>query len=162
MKRFLFLLLLVSAACGGKLSNEERKKLHEGMSSQDIKRVTDAELQEAALSYGKRVLEAVEKTDKYLNQKSKIDSIGSAYQVKIYPLIPTGSELAQIEQQLVEAYVSGAQEGVGGENIQKIGTDSILFTKPVFREHPDGSQEFTHAIAIKMAVKTIVLSMPQP
>lgn len=162
MNRLLLLLLLVSVACGGKLSDEERKKLHEGMSTQDIKKVTDAELQQAAMTYGRNVMTVVEKADRYLNQKSKIDSIGSAYKVRIYPLVPSGSQMAEIEKQLVEAYISGAGTGTVGENLQRMGEDSLLYTKPVFREHPDGSQEFTHAIGIKMAVKTVILSIPQP
>ena len=47
-------------------------------------------------------------------------------------------------------------------DLQRAGEDSILYTKPVFKNRPDGSQQFSHAIGIKMAIKTIVLSMPTP
>ena len=132
------------------------------MASQDIKRVSEGELQEAALTYAQSVASDIDKTDKYLNQKAKIDSIGFARQVKIYSLVPDDAALREIEKKLVEAYVTGAQDGPVGDNLQKAGEDSLLFTRPVFKDRPDGSQEFSHAIGIKMSKKTVVLSMPKP
>ena len=156
------ILVLVCLGCGGTLTDEQRKKLHDGMSTQDIKRVSDADLQEAALVYAKSVLVDVEKTDKFLNQKTRIDSIAVARNVKIYSLIPDDAALREIEKKLVEAYISGADAGQAVDNLQKIGTDSLLFTRPVFKDRPDGSQQFSHAIGIKMDIKTVVLSMPAP
>jgi hypothetical protein len=162
MNKFLVLLLLVSLGCGGKLSQEEREKLHDGMATQDIRRVTDAELQEAALSFAARVMREVEKVDKMLVQKSRIDSLGAALGVKIYPLTPDDATLKEIEHNLIEAYIAGTDAGTAGDNLQAIGSDSLLFTHPIFRLHPDGSQEFSHAVGIRMAKRTVVLSMPQP
>ena len=153
--------MIVCWACGGKLSDEERKKLHEGMATQDIKRVTEADLQEAAMVYAKSVLNAVMKVDKYLNQKSKIDSIATQHQVRIYSLIPNDSTLREIETQLIEAYITGAEMGQTGDNLQKAGEDSLLYTVPVFKNRPDGSQQFSHAIGIKIARKTVILSIPK-
>ncbi len=158
----LFLLLMVCAACGGKLSDDQRQRLHEGMATQDIKKVSEADLQLAALTYAQSVMREVEKADQLPGQSLKIDSIATARQVKIYSLIPDDSALRQIEKQLVEAYIAGANPEQAGENLQKIGEDSLLYTKPVFMEEPDGSQRFSYAIGIKMARKTIVLSMPTP
>ena len=153
--------MIVCWACGGKLSDEERKKLHEGMATQDIKRVTEADLQEAAMVYAKSVLNDVMKVDKYLNQKSKIDSIATQHQVRIYSLIPNDSTLREIETQLIEAYIAGAEMGQTGDNLQKAGEDSLLYTVPVFKNRPDGSQQFSHAIGIKIARKTVILSIPK-
>lgn len=153
--------MIVCWACGGKLSDEERKKLHEGMATQDIKRVTEADLQEAAMVYAKSVLNDVMKVDKYLNQKSKIDSIATQHQVRIYSLIPNDSTLREIETQLIEAYITGAEMGQTGDNLQKAGEDSLLYTVPVFKNRPDGSQQFSHAIGIKIARKTVILSIPK-
>ena len=161
MKKII-LVLIVCAGCGGKLSEEQRKKLHEGMATQDIKRVSDAELQEAALSYGQSVMRDVERTDASLQAKPKIDSIGRANKVRIYSLVPSDAELREIEKQLVDAYVSGAGAGQVNDNLQKVGEDSLLYTKPIFKENKDGSLQFSHAIGILMAKKAIVLSMPQP
>ena len=153
---------IVCIACGGKLSDEQRQRLHEGMATQDIKRISDADLQLAAMTYAKSVLMDVEKVDVYLNQKSRIDSIASKRQVRIYSLIPDDSALREIEKQLVEAYISGADTGQAADNLQNAGEDSLLYTRPIFKNRPDGSQQFSHAIGIKMAKKTVVLSMPAP
>ena len=156
------LLFLLVCACGGKLTQEEREKLHEGMASQDIRRVTDAELQEAALRLGTEIISDVEQTDKFLLNRQKIDSLATAHGVVIYSLNASTAFRGVTEQQLVEAYQAAAAAGTGGDNLQKLGTDSLLFTRPVFRLHPDGSQEFLHAIGIRMSTRAVVLSMPQP
>jgi hypothetical protein len=153
-------LTLILCSCGGKLSDEQRKKLHEGMATQDIKRVSEADLQEAALLYARAVLADVEKVNSSLSNPSKIDSIARTRQVRIYSLIPDDATLREIEKQLVDAYLAGSDVGEVGDNLQKVGEDSLLFTKPVFKNRPDGSQQFSHAIGIKMAKKTIVLSIP--
>ncbi|MBY0435635.1 MAG: hypothetical protein K2U26_16160 [Cyclobacteriaceae bacterium] len=162
MRKLLCLILITAAACGGKLSEEERKKLHEGMATQDIRRVTDAEIQEAALALGKAVMTDVVRVDKNLNQHTRIDSLAAARHVKIYSLVPDGAALIEIEKKLVEAYIAGTDTGSSIDNLQFLQDDSLLFTRPVFRFHPDGSQEFSHAIGIKMAKKDVVLSIPQP
>jgi len=156
------LLFVLVCACGGKLTQEERAKLHEGMASQDIRRVTDAELMGAALSLGGEIIRDVEQTDKFLLNKEKIDSLAAARSVVIYSLRSDSAPLGEIEKQLVEAYVAAAATGTAGDNLQKLGADSVLFTRPVFRLHPDGSQEFSHAIGLRMSTRTIVLTMPQP
>ncbi len=159
MKYLLFACLLLTS-CGGKLSDDQRKRLHEGMSTQDIKKISEADLQEAALTYAQSVVTEVEKIDKFLKLKPAIDSIASARGVRIYSIIPDDSTLREIEKNLVEAYVTGADVGQTSDNLQRIGEDSLLFTRPVFKDRPDGSLEFSHAIGIKMSKKTIVLSMP--
>lgn len=156
------LLLFLVCACGGKLTQEERAKLHEGMASQDIRRVTDAELQDAALTLGTEIMRDVELIDKFLLNQQKIDSLAAARAVVVFALRPGNSPRGETEKQLVEAYAAAAATGTAGDNLQKLGTDSLLFTRPVFLLHPDGSQEFSHAIGIRMATRTIVLSMPQP
>ncbi len=160
--RYLLFTCLLLAACGGKLSEEQRKRLHEGMATQDIKKVSEADLYEAAMAYGLSVVRDVEATDRFLHQSSKIDSIARSRGVRIYSIIPNDSTLREIEKRLVEAYVTGADVGQVSDNLQKVGEDSLLYTKPVFKDRPDGSQEFSHAIGIKMSKKTIVLSMPMP
>ena len=160
MKKLVLIAILFCCACGGKLSDEQRKRLHDGMVTQDIKRVSDADLEAAALTYANSVLVDVEKVDKFLNQKSKIDSIAAARNVRIYSLIPDDAALREIEKKLVDAYIAGADAGQAVDNLQKAGEDSLLFTRPVFRDRPDGSQQFSHAIGVKMSRKTVVLSMP--
>jgi len=162
MKRMMFCLLLLASGCGGKLTKEEREKLHEGMASQDIRRVTDAELHDAAMRLGAEIMGEVERVDKYLLKKQAIDSLSSTRNVRVFALKPDRATLQKIEQDLIDAYISGAASGTAVDNVQILETDSVLFSRPVFKLHPDGSQEFSHAIGIRMAKRTVVLSMPQP
>lgn len=162
MKNLILLLMLLVMACGGKLTKEEREKLHEGMASQEIRRVTDAELQDAGLKLGAAIMSDIEKVDKYLLRKREIDSLAAAHGVKVGSLSPDKATLQKIENDLIEAYIAGAASGSAVDNLQILGEDSLLFTRPVFKLHPDGSQEFSHAIGIRMAKRTVVLSMPQP
>ena len=154
--------MLITFGCGGKLSEEDRKKLHEGMATQDIKRVSDAQLQEAAMSYASAVMRDVESIDKTLSNRQRIDSLGSARGIKIYTLTPDNATLKEIEQKLIEAYIAGTDAGVAVDNLQKIGEDSLLFTHPVFNVQTDGSQQFVYAVGIRMSKRSVVLSMPQP
>ena len=161
MKKVL-IVIMICTGCGGKLSDEQRKRLHEGMATQDIKRVTNAELQESALAYGKQVIRDIELVDISLTKKSKIDSLSQLYHVRIYSLAPSDELLREIEKQLVDAYVAGGGSGQVDDNLQKVGTDSLLYTRPIFKENPDGTLLFSHAIGVMMSKKVVVISMPQP
>ena len=60
-----------------------------------------------------------------------------------------------MERQLLEAY----QAGTGtSDNIQKMGTDSLLYTKPLMHEH-SGKSEFIKVLGIRITRKQIVLSI---
>lgn len=120
-----------------------------------IKKVSDAELTEAAFTYGRTIEKAVKgKTNQRL-----IDSLENAFGVEILYMEPGDSMLRSVEKQIVEAYTSGATTVDVGDNIQKMGNDSILYTKPLMIERPDGSLEFTKALGIRMPKKRIVLSI---
>ena len=136
--------------------------MQDGIAGQEIRRVTDAELHEAGMRFGTDVMRDIERIDKHLLKKREIDSIAVARGILIMSLTPGDGSLQKVEQALVEAYIAGAAAGTATDNLQSLGTDSLLFTRPVFRLHPDGSQEFTHAIGIRVAKRTIVLSMPKP
>ena len=150
----------LAIGCGGKLSDEERKKLHEGMATQDIKKISEADLHQAGLAYGQSVWEDIQKVDRSLTNHGKLDSLGEHRNVRIYSLVPNDSTLLEIEKMLVEAYVGGGDAGTA--ELQPAGEDSLLFTKPVFKERPDGSLQFNYAVGIMMSKKAVVLSMPNP
>ncbi|MGC4033945.1 MAG: hypothetical protein QM754_19870 [Tepidisphaeraceae bacterium] len=130
------------------------------MSSLDIKKISEAELHAAGLAYGQSVWEDIQKIDRGLTNPSKLDSIGGQRHVRIYSLVPNDSTLLEIEKMLVEAYVGGGDAGTA--ELQTAGEDSLLFTKPVFKERPDGSLQFNYAVGIMMSKKAVVLSMPNP
>lgn len=156
MKKVSFLIFFL-IACGGKLKDNQRRQFKEGMEATKIRQISEGEILDVAFSYGKEVAKAVERTDRYLLQKSKIDSLDSNYKVKIYSLNTSNNSMSEIEKQILDAYKHGNNKG--SDNIQKLDSDSLLFTRPVFRSHPDGSEEFLNAIAIKIPQKVIVLSI---
>jgi hypothetical protein len=155
MKYTLFLLLFLISSCTGSLTEDQRKKIKEDMAMNEIKKVTEAEVTEAAIRYGQQIATVVGKGDKTLSNKPFLDSLSQVYQVEIVALQESNPKLRAIEKQILEAYSSGQ----GSDNIQKMGSDSLLYTKPITREHPDGSTEFIKALGIRMTRKQIVLTI---
>ncbi len=126
------------------------------MENSEIKKVTEAQITEAAFLYGRQVAVMIEKRDKTLSNQSFLDSLGRSFEVEIISIQSNNQTLRNIERQLLEAYASQAQ---ASDNVQKMGADSLLYTKPIMREHPDGSTEFIKALGIRMTKKQIVLSI---
>lgn len=159
MNRIAFALFLLLAACGGSLSDEQRKKIRENMAAGEIRKVTDAELTEAAFAFGRQIASTVEKSDRTLTNKTFVDSLQNAKNVEIVLLQPGDSMLADVERQIIEAYTSGSGVVQLNDNIQNLHNDTLLYTKPILRELPDGTTEFTRALGIRMPVKSVILSI---
>ncbi|HNV29992.1 MAG TPA: hypothetical protein PKJ83_12690 [Cyclobacteriaceae bacterium] len=155
MKYTLSLLLFLISSCTGSLTDDQRKKIKEDMAIHEIKKVTDAEVTEAAIRYGQQLSAVILREDKTLSNQPFLDSLGQVYQVEIVALQESNLKLRAVERQIFEAYASGQ----GSDNIQKMGPDSLLYTKPITREHPDGSTEFIKALGIRMTRKQIVLTI---
>jgi len=156
MKRFLFLLMTLSS-CGGTLTDDQRKKVKEDMELHELKKISDAEITETAFTLGRSFAEVIEKTP--LDNTSVIDSLQQNFHVKITPLQSSDSLLMEIEKQIVEAYITGSGKVQLTDNVQKLGTDSILYTKPVLKEMPDKSVQFLYALGIRIPKKQIILSI---
>lgn len=159
MHRFAIFLLFLATACGGTLSDDQRKKLRENMAAGEIKRVTDAELTEATFKYGRQITDILEAKDKSFSNERLIDSLEAAFNVQIVSLEPGDSTLHAIEQLIIEAYIGGSETSEVADHVQKIGSDSLLYTRPVLRDRPDGSVEFIRAIGLRMPTKSVVLSI---
>jgi len=159
MKYRILILLFTITACGGKLSDEQRKKMIENMELNKLKKVPDAEITETSYEYGRTIFQVLESHDKTFSRPALIDSLQKVYQVKIQTMTASDSLLHSVEKQLIEAYTSGAASGAISDNVQKLGSDSILYTKPIMKDLPDGSIEFVKAIGIRISKKTIVLSI---
>jgi hypothetical protein len=159
MRTVFLALLLLLTACGGSLSEEQRKKMRERMKDDEIKRITEGELMDASFAYGRSIATIIEKRDPALVDRALIDSLEKAFNVRIAAIQPGDSLLLGIEAKLIEAYTSSAGQVEIADDIQKIDNDSILYTKPLMRERPDGSVEFTRALSIHMATKSVVLSI---
>ena len=59
MKKLWFVTLLLSFACGGNLSDEQRQKFKEGMEQQKIVRITEPEIMNASIDKGHAVMKAL-------------------------------------------------------------------------------------------------------
>jgi len=163
MKKFVLLTILILTACGGSLSDEQRKKLHEGMEQQKIVQLSDSEITSAALDQGKLIAGIIEK---FAADEKKIDSVSNRYHAKIKWSVPGASSTSasDIEQQLIEAYVMGMATGSLQDNIQKLHTgthaedyDSLLYSRPVVSAMPDGVEKLEGVWNIYFSKKQIVL-----
>ena len=155
MKFALTILALTLVSCGGSLSSEQRKKMRENMEAKSLKKVTDAELTDAALAYGRKITKIVETR---INDQKFLDSLGKAYNVEILFMQPGDLSLRPVERQIIDAYASTGSVALG-DNIQKMGNDSLLYTKPMGKKRPDGSIDFTKALALRLHKKPIILSI---
>jgi hypothetical protein len=157
MKRVGILLVMAGlVACTGSLTDEQRKRIRESMEQGEIKKVTESEIMQSAFDYGRQVSAAIETTDKSFTNLAKLDSLEQAYQVEIVILEKGNKSLRDKEKQLLDAYLSDAGNN---DNVQLIGVDSILYTKPYVRERFDGSNEFIRALGLRITRKQVVLSI---
>jgi hypothetical protein len=161
MKKLILLTSLVLSACGGSLSDDQRKKLHEGMEQQKIVQLSDSEITSVALDHGKLIVGIV---GKFQANEKKMDSVASQYHAKIRWSVPGASPGRDIEQQLIDAYVMGMATGSLQDNIQKLHTgtrpedyDSLLYSKPVVTVMPDGVEKLEGIWNIYLSKKQIVL-----
>lgn len=159
MKLRLLILILFLSGCNGAVSDEQRKKMRDRMKEDEIKRVTGGELMSAAFEYGRSIGSIIEKRDASMTNQKLIDSLESAFNVKISSIKPGDSMLLAMETKLIEAYTSSQVQIT--DDVQKIGTDSILYTKPIMHERPDGTLEFTRALSIHMPTRSVVLSIKE-
>ena len=157
MRLFILIAFAVLIGCGGTLSEEQRKKLKEGMELHTLKKVSDAQLTEAAFDMGRTLAAVIEKSS--INNKKRMDSLEEAYKIRILPLQPGDSLLLEIEQQIVEAYTAGSNQVILNDNIQSLGPDSLLYTKPIMKQLPNGAVEFKYALGIHLPKKQVVLSI---
>ena len=157
---FIFIIVLLSA-CGGSLSSDQRKKIRENMEAKSLKKISDVELTEAAFSYARTVTKIIETKNKNIDNRKFLDSLEKSYGVQILSMRPTDSLLRKVERQIIEAYTSGANLSGIGDNVQKMGSDSLLYTKPMVSERPDGSVVFNKALAIRIPKKQVILSIKE-
>lgn len=150
---------LAMTACGGSLTDEQRKKVREEMEASEIRKVTDADVVDASFSYGRTMMALLEKRDSTFSNQELIDSLEAAFHVQIGPMVPGDSLMHDIENQIIEAYTSGAGQVELSDNVQKLGTDSLLYTKPIVRETAGGNVEFVKAVGIRMPRKAVILSI---
>ena len=114
---------------------------------------------EASFAMGRSITVLIEKKDRYLTNRNFLDSLENVFSVEIISMLPGDSTSRAVENQIIEAYIAGTGKVELSDNIQKLGKDSILYTKPILKDRTDGSVEFTKALGIRMAKKEIVRSI---
>ena len=161
MKNIVIVSLFLLCACGGKLSEEQRKELRKGMEQQKIVKLSDAEITELALDQGRSICTALEKKN---IAPSAVDSIAREYHVKIRWITPGSKNALAIEQQLIDAYISSIVTGSLQDNIQKLHNaddprdyDSLVYSKPVVSTLPDGVENLEGIWNIYMSRKNVIL-----
>lgn len=153
MQKYGLFLLLIMMACGGSLSEEQRKELRKGQAKQEIKKVTDAEILAMAFANGRKVIEMIGK------DSTAREKLATQFKADIYFIRPGQSTALAIEQQLIEAYLMSIIEGGMADNVQKIPGDSMLYTFPVADTLADGAVSIQGMWSVHMAVKDLILSM---
>ncbi len=121
------------------------------METSQIKRVSEAEITEAAFAKGRELVAL-------LSARKNIDSVAVANGVKISWFKPGEATTREIENQLIEAYVNNLN-GAGTDNVQRIGTDSLLYMLPVAEKQADGSDVVKGIWSIYFSKKQIVLGL---
>jgi len=161
MKPWILIVPVLLMACGGSLSDDQRKRLHEGIDKQKIVKLSDSEIMSAALDQGRVIFETLAKL-KF--DSTKIDSIEKKYEAKVRWLTPGTNSALEVENQLIEAYVVGAETGSIHDNVQGLhgpnstDYDSLLYSRQVVTPMPDGAVNVEGVWNIYMAKKTIILS----
>ncbi len=158
MRYLVVLLFSVFLACQGKLTDEQKKEMRDGMKANKIVKISEAEIVDAAFVYGRSISGEIQNQSPDLKNEQAISALQKKYNVIIFPLQPGDSLLMEIEQQLIEAYTSASGVELT-DNIQKIGNDSLLYTLPIMKKQDDGSIQFIYALGIRMPKKEVILSI---
>jgi hypothetical protein len=160
MKITILMLSLFLFACGGSLSDEQRKQMREKMEENKIVRVTEAEIQEASFSKGREIVRTL---DSLKSDAAKLDSFLKLNNGRIRFIQPGKSTARALEQQLIDAYLAD-ESGSFQDNVQQLRNaggdfDSLLYTKPVVKKLPDGSDQLEGVWNIWLAKKDLVLEL---
>ena len=158
MKIWFLLLCILFSACGGSLTEEQRKKAKADIERNQIKKISDAQITDAAFSMGRNIAKLMTENGAAINTNFS-DSLSRSLHVEIVSLQPGNIHLSETEKLILEAYVDITNRSDFTDNIQKIGQDSILYTQPILKENSDKSVTFDYALGILMPKKEIVLTI---
>jgi hypothetical protein len=155
VRNLIVVFILILSSCGGKVSDEQRKQMLEARKRQAIVKVTDAEIMEMAFALGKEVMGNIKPGAEGKN----LEELERTFKVKINWLEPGAANSKEIEQQLIDAYITGVTSGTNQfDNVQRVGTDSLLYTKAEVVEKSDGSVEVKGTWNIWISKKELILS----
>ncbi len=161
----LFLAVALTSCGGGTLTDEQRKKMREGIEDIKIKQVSDAEIVTAAMDDGRRVFDALEKSNFDTQAKERI---ARDAKVKVRYIKPGTNDALEVENQIIQAYIVGSVTGATQDNIQKLRSgaatslqdyDSLLYSRPIVANQPDGSVNILGVWNIYLAKKEVVKAL---
>ena len=154
MKKLLVISFMILTACGGSLSDEQRKQMREASEQEAIVKVTEAEIMDAAFTKGRSVVNRLKESNPDTSKVSREEI------VRIHWLAPGEAHSLEIEQQLIDAYLNSMLTGTPlQDNVQKIGEDSLLYTNPVVLTRADSSIEIKGTWNIWMSKRELILAM---
>ena len=158
-------IVFLLAACGGSLTDEQRKKLHDGMEDHKITQLSDTEIVTAAMDEGRSVFDALEKSN--FDGPASL-RIARERKVKVRFITPGSGDALEIENQIIQAYIVGSVTGATQDNIQKLRSgaatslqdyDTLLYSRPVVTSQPDGSVNVEGVWNIYVAKRDVVRSL---
>lgn len=159
MKHLALIAAVLLVACGGQLSDEQRKQMREKMEENKIVHATEIEITEEAFAEGRELVEQLD--------SMRGDSVAMKKFLKdhknIHFITPRQSTSRMLERQLVDAYLSDPT-GAHQDNVQKVRNnqgdfDTLLYTKPVMRKLPDGSDELMGVWNMWLPKKDLVVKI---
>jgi hypothetical protein len=149
------ILLSFFAACNKTISKEEQKAINEELASRKIRRITDAQIYDAAMKMGDSIASTSQKKlGMTLMHEVKNNGLAKALEycnINAYPLVDSLSEYFdadikraslrsrnpndqpnEMEKQLLDAYQYNLEQGLElTAGVQKIDESSYLYTKPI-------------------------------
>ena len=154
------LLVIFACGCGGSLSEDQRRQMHEKMEMNRIVRVTEVEITEAAFAEGRKIIRTL---GTFGGEQSRIDSFLRVNHGRIRFTRPGAQPANALEQQLLEAYLADTS-GSFQDNVQKArneggGFDSLLYTKPVTTKLSDGREQLEGVWNIWLPKKALVMEI---
>jgi hypothetical protein len=157
MRKLYFLVVVLAlTSCGGSISDEQRKQMLEARELQSIQKVTDVQITEAAFEKGREVVNRLNENI----SAHHLDSIATSMDVNIRWLVPGAANAHEIESQLIDAYINSVLMGEEQvDNVQRVGKDSLLYTKALVITRPDSSIEVKGTWNVWISKKKLILSM---
>lgn len=158
--KYAIISFVVLMACGGTLSDEQRRQMLEKMEDNKILRITEAEITEAAFTQGRKLVKTLDSL-KADSARLRLFLQGQGGKVKF--LTPQTSNARLLEKQLIDAYLADTA-GVFQDNVQKLRTtggdfDSLLYTKPVVTRLPDGTDQLEGVWNIWLPKRDLVMEI---
>jgi len=148
-------LISLVSACNKTISKEEQKAINEELASRKIRRITDAQIYDAAMKMGDSISSlSQKKLGQTLKHRINEDGVIGALEycnVNAYPLVDSlskhfNAEIKRVsnrsrnekdnpdemEKQLLDAYQYNLENSLElSPGVQKIGKESYLYTKPI-------------------------------